>query len=144
MRALLGRSQFMVQGFWFRGLRVVPVGFLVMAMACASQPSPRPMASAEARPSVAQRYHVIVVGSAMAGLTAGKTLKHAGRSFVILEATDRIGGRGNTDTTPFSAPIVLGGAWIHNVRTNPLTPIILGSGYATQQTDVDTTGYLFF
>jgi hypothetical protein len=55
---------------------------------------------------------------------------------VIVEATDQIGGRGNTDSTTVSAPIDLGGAWIHNVKTNPLTPIILGSGYATQPTDV--------
>jgi monoamine oxidase len=80
----------------------------------------------------------------MAGLTAGKNLLHAGRSFVILEATDRIGGRGRTDTTTFSAPIDLGGAWIHNVRTNPLTPVITGSGYATQVTDVDAAHHLFF
>jgi monoamine oxidase len=87
---------------------------------------------------------VIIVGAGMAGLTAGKNLLHAGRSFVILEATDRIGGRGNTDTTTFSAPIDLGGAWIHNVRTNPLTPVITGSGYATQETEVDAARHLFF
>jgi monoamine oxidase len=51
---------------------------------------------------------------------------------------------GNTDTTTFSAPIDLGGAWIHNVKTNPLTPVILGSGYATQETDVDAAHHLFF
>jgi monoamine oxidase len=77
-------------------------------------------------------------------LTAGKNLLHAGRSFVILEATDRIGGRGRTDSQTFSAPIDLGGAWIHNVRTNPLTPVITGSGYATQETDVDASHHLFF
>jgi monoamine oxidase len=129
----------------FRFLRVVPVGFLVLATACASQPSPRPVAPAAARPVPAQqRYDVIIVGAGMAGLTAGKNLLHAGRSFVILEATDRIGGRGRTDATTFSAPIDLGGAWIHNVRTNPLTPVVTGSGYATQETDVDASHHLFF
>ena len=130
---------------WFRFLRVLPVGFLVLATSCASQPSPRPVAPAAARPVAAQqRYDVIIVGAGMAGLTAGKNLLHAGRSFVILEATDRIGGRGRTDSTTFSAPIDLGGAWIHNVRTNPLTPVITGSGYATQETDVDAAHHLFF
>jgi monoamine oxidase len=122
----------------------VPVGLLAIATACASQ-APRPVAPAAARPALAQqRYDVIIVGAGMAGLTAGKNLQHAGRSFVILEATDRIGGRGRTDATTFSAPIDLGGAWIHNVRTNPLTPIITGSGYATQETDVDASHHLFF
>lgn len=130
--------------FWFRFLRVVPLGLLAISMACASPPSPQPVASATARPAAQQRYDVIIVGAGMAGLTAGKTLKHAGRSFVILEATDRIGGRGHTDATTFSAPIDLGGAWIHSVQTNPLTPIITGSGYATQETDVDAARHLFF
>ncbi len=129
---------------WFRFLHVVPLGFLAISMACASPPAPQPVAPATAQQAAQQRYDVIIVGAGMAGLTAGKTLKHAGRSFVILEATDRIGGRGHTDATTFSAPIDLGGAWIHNVQTNPLTPIILGSGYATQETDVDAARHLFF
>lgn len=130
---------------WSGFLRIVPAGFLVLAMACASQSPPGPVAPATARPVVApQRYDVIIVGAGMAGLTAGKNLLHAGRSFVILEATDRIGGRGHTDATTFSAPMDLGGAWIHNVKTNPLTPVITGSGYATQETDVDASRHLFF
>lgn len=134
----------MSHGSSFRFPRIVSVGLLVLATGCASQPSRPPMAPAAARPDAAQRYDVIVVGAGMAGLTAGKNLLHAGRSFVILEASDRIGGRGRTDTTTFSAPIDLGGAWIHNVRTNPLTPVITGSGYATQETDVDASHHLFF
>ncbi len=135
----------MVHGSWLRFLRVVSLGCLAVATACASGAPPQPAAPAAARPVVApQRYDVIIVGAGMAGLTAGKNLLHAGRSFVILEATDRIGGRGRTDATTFSAPIDLGGAWIHNVRTNPLTPIISGSGYATQETDVDAAHHLFF
>jgi monoamine oxidase len=131
---------------WFRFLRVLPVGFVLLAAACASQHPVPPVAPAAAPPVAAQqqRYDVIIVGAGMAGLTAARNLKAAGRSFVILEATDRIGGRGNTDSTTFSAPIDLGGAWIHNVKTNPLTPIILGSGYATQPTDVDASHHLFF
>lgn len=119
---------------------------LALLNACASAPAPSPGAlrSSSALPSGQPRYDVIIVGAGLAGLTAGKTLKAAGRSFVILEATGRIGGRGNTDTTTFSAPVDLGGAWIHNVKTNPMTPIILGSGYATQETDVDTTPYVYF
>lgn len=135
----------MVHGAWFRLLRVVPLGCLALGMACASGSAPRPAVPTAARPIGArERYDVIVVGAGMAGLTAGKNLLHAGRSFVILEATDRIGGRGRTDATTFSAPIDLGGAWIHDVRTNPLTPIITGSGYATQETDVDASRHLFF
>ena len=134
-----------VYRYGLRFFRIVPVGCLVLAAACASPASPRPVGPAAARPVVAaQRYDVIIVGAGMAGLTAGKNLLHAGRSFVLLEATGRIGGRGRTDATTFSAPIDLGGAWIHNIKTNPLTPIITGSGYATQETEVDAARHLFF
>lgn len=44
---------------------------------------------------------------------------------------------------PFSVPIDLGGAWIHGVKTNPLTPVILGMGFATQRTEVDPSDHLF-
>lgn len=124
-------------------LRLLPAVILVITTACASHSAGRPGVPT-ARPTEPERYDVIVVGAGLAGLTAGKTLLHAGRSFLILEATGRIGGRGRTDTTTFSAPVDLGGAWIHNVPTNPLTPIITGSGYTVEKTDVEAANHLFF
>ncbi|HWL85811.1 MAG TPA: FAD-dependent oxidoreductase, partial [Polyangiaceae bacterium] len=116
------------------------------ASAQPNRPSAEPKANltTSVRTTGPQRYDVIVVGAGMAGLTAGKTLKHAGRTVLLLEATDRIGGRGMTDTTTFSAPIDLGGAWIHGVETNPLSPIILGGGRAVHPTEVDASQHFFF
>jgi monoamine oxidase len=99
-------------------------------------------------PAQNPRYDVIIVGAGMAGLTSAKVLRGAGLNIVVIEATNRIGGRGITTEALgkgfFSAPIDLGGAWIHGVRTNPLTPIIVGSGFKTTRTDVDTPKHLFF
>ncbi len=43
-----------------------------------------------------ERFDVVIVGAGQAGLSAGYHLKRAGRSFVILDANDRIGGSWRT------------------------------------------------
>jgi putative flavoprotein involved in K+ transport len=43
-----------------------------------------------------ERFDTVVVGAGQAGLSAGYHLKRAGRSFVILDANDRIGGSWRT------------------------------------------------
>lgn len=102
-------------------------------------PTPEPVADGTAE----RPYDVIIVGAGMAGLTAAKALERAGRSFVILEALDRIGGRATADEE-FATPIDLGGAWIHEISTNPLTPLVLGSGHQVVATDVDATHHIYF
>ena len=59
-----------------------------------------------------------MVGAGAAGLAAAKTLRRAGRSFVVLEARDRIGGRAYTDDT-LGAPFDAGAHYIHWAERNP-------------------------
>jgi monoamine oxidase len=55
---------------------------------------------------------VCVVGAGFGGLTAARRLAEAGRSVVVLEARDRVGGRIWTEHLSDGAAVDRGGAWI--------------------------------
>jgi polyamine oxidase len=79
---------------------------------------------------------VIVLGAGMAGITCAAELRKLGYSVIVLEARDRIGGRTWTDNS-LGVPLDLGGAWIHGVRGNPLTPLVADAGIKTFASDWD-------
>ncbi|WP_157007554.1 flavin monoamine oxidase family protein [Agromyces laixinhei] len=54
---------------------------------------------------------VVIVGAGASGLTAATRLKDAGRSVVVLEARDRVGGRLWTDDVD-GAMLEIGGQWV--------------------------------
>src|SRR5579871_4205719 len=57
-------------------------------------------------------HDVIVVGGGFAGVTAAREAALRGRSVLLLEARDRLGGR--TWTAPWEGvPIEYGGGWVH-------------------------------
>ncbi|NYJ03354.1 monoamine oxidase [Nocardioides thalensis] len=57
-------------------------------------------------------YDVAIVGGGFAGAVAARELTRAGRTVVVLEAKDRIGGRGYS-TTFRGRTVELGGHWVH-------------------------------
>ncbi len=54
----------------------------------------------------------IVVGAGLAGLSAATELKRAGRSFVVLEARDRVGGRTLNHHLGHGRVVEIGGQWV--------------------------------
>lgn len=63
---------------------------------------------------------VIVIGAGIAGLAAARTILDAGRSCLVLEARDRIGGRIWTSSAWPDVPVDLGASWIHGTEGNPI------------------------
>jgi monoamine oxidase len=55
---------------------------------------------------------VCVVGAGYAGLTAARRLQQGGRSVVVLEARERVGGRIWTQPLADGTPVDRGGAWL--------------------------------
>ncbi len=84
------------------------------------------VATALALPALAQEHidevDVVIVGAGPAGIAAGKALQQARRSFVILEARERIGGRVFTDET-LGVPFEAGAFYIHWAERNPWAAI---------------------
>ena len=61
---------------------------------------------------------VAIVGAGAAGIAAARELQRLGRSFVIVEARERIGGRTFTDSS-LGAPFDAGAVYIHWAERNP-------------------------
>lgn len=55
---------------------------------------------------------VVVVGAGLSGLVAARELRRRGRSVVVVEARDRVGGRTVSLPTHHGHPVDGGGAWI--------------------------------
>lgn len=80
-----------------------------------SRTSPR-----RAPPAAAADVDVIIVGAGAAGIAAARKLSAAGRSFTLVEATGRVGGRCITESRSFDVPFDRGAHWIHSPANNPL------------------------
>ena len=63
---------------------------------------------------------VVIIGAGIAGIEAARTLNARGVSFVVLEASNRIGGRAYTDNDIFGLPFDFHAHWISHPSGNPL------------------------
>lgn len=87
-------------------------------------------------PVWASNIDVVVIGAGAAGIAAAQMLAALGRSFVVVEADNRIGGRAFTDTRTFGMPFDIGCAWIHAAHSNPFYSFALEHGFHVQYHDL--------
>jgi len=57
---------------------------------------------------------VVVIGAGAAGIAAARRLAAANVRVAVLEATDRVGGRCQTDTSTFGIPFDRGARWLYS------------------------------
>ena len=74
---------------------------------------------------------IIIVGAGASGLAAAKVLEQNNIDYIILEATNRYGGRLKKDTTLADFPIDIGAEWLHSA------PITLNKLKGKQGTEID-------
>src|SRR5215211_55103 len=67
-----------------------------------------------------QRVDIAVVGAGLAGLVAARELRRAGRSVVVLEARDRVGGRLLNAGIGDGKVVEVGGQWVGPTQTRVL------------------------
>lgn len=137
-RHAIGRQR----SIWAALLLVLPTGCLTASSS--TSPAPHALLAVPASSADCEKttgYDAIIVGAGFSGLTASKELRRAGlQNVLILEATDRIGGRAST--LKKGPPIDLGGAWIHGVTINPLTPLADAMGFERVTTFLDGPIYI--
>src|SRR6195256_1492865 len=66
---------------------------------------------------------VAIVGAGAAGLSAARALENSGLSVIVLEARDRVGGRGHTIMPAPGIIFDLGCGWLHSADKNSFVKI---------------------
>jgi monoamine oxidase len=70
----------------------------------------------EAAAAAPRKVDVIVVGAGLAGLAAADALRKEGKSFVVLEARDRVGGRTLNRSIGHGNVVEVGGQWVGSTQ----------------------------
>jgi monoamine oxidase len=79
-------------------------------------------AALAAGPARADDTDVVVIGAGAAGIAAARELRRLGKRFVVVEASNRVGGRLYTDRS-LNEPFDAGAAYIHFADRNPWSEI---------------------
>ena len=77
---------------------------------------------------------VAIIGAGAAGLGAAHALKDSGLSSIVLEARDRVGGRGHTIMATPEITFDLGCGWLHSADQNSFVGIAEQFGFEINKT----------
>jgi len=83
--------------------------------------------------SIPADIDVAIIGAGAAGLGAARTLQNSGRSVLVLEARDRIGGRAHTVMVGDRLPFDVGCEWLHAGDRNSFVPIAAQLGFSVDR-----------
>jgi monoamine oxidase len=73
--------------------------------------------------SLPSSVDIAIIGAGAAGLGAAHALKDSGLSFLVLEARDRVGGRGHTVMAAPDVVFDMGCGWLHSADENSFVKI---------------------
>lgn len=77
---------------------------------------------------------VAIIGAGAAGLGAARALENSGLSLIVLEARDRLGGRGHTIEAAPDITFDLGCGWLHSADKNKFVGIAGQLGFVVDKT----------
>jgi monoamine oxidase len=76
-------------------------------------------------------FDVIIIGAGAAGISAGRRLARSGKSFAVIEASDRLGGRCYTESKSFGRPFDHGAACVHETENFQVTRLAADVNFQT-------------
>src|SRR6201995_3286790 len=101
-------------------------------------PTPLPVKNGEREKSVSMSLpssvNVAIIGAGAAGLGGPHALKDPGLATIVLEARDRVGGRGHTIMASPEITFDVGCGWLHSADRNTFVPIAEQFGFEINKT----------